>query len=65
MIILEQGVPKMIKWGMDQSKVLKRIMEQGIIPREIIEKKIKKEQGAQKNEKGSTKRAKWEHRAKH
>ena len=62
MIILEQGAPKMIKRSMEQRKLLKRSMEQEKNPG--ARGKIKKEQGAQKNEKGAGKMVKKEQEAK-
>ncbi len=58
MIILEQGAPTMIKRSMEQRKILHRSMEQEKHP--AAKGKIKKEQGAQKNEKEAGKRVKKE-----
>ena len=62
MTILEQGALKMIKRSREQRKILKRSMEKEKNPgaRGII----KKEHGAQRNEKGAEKMVKKEQGAK-
>ncbi len=53
MAILEQGAEKDVKRSMEQREILKRSMEQG--KNHGARRKIKKEQGAWKNEKGARK----------